>query len=133
MALSGTSYGEWSRVREVLKGDSDFEAFGDESERKEMWIPYCAELAEEVKEKSSGDKDRDKDKGGGKKDKDKSKGKAKRKGKADGAASKKRKRDDKKRKGGKRRRRSDSYSDDYSDDYSDSGDRRKRLKASKRR
>ena len=44
MAISGTSFADWSRVREVLRDDAGFDAVETEAEREAMWSEYCSEL-----------------------------------------------------------------------------------------
>ncbi len=97
MALSGTSYGEWASVREVLASNAGFELVPDEAEREAMWTKYCAELKAAAEAKGKRKKEKEKKR---KKEDDR---KAAKKGKGGKEA--------------KKRARSPSYSDSYT--YSD--------------
>jgi hypothetical protein len=150
MALSGTSYGEWRNVREVLSSHTAFEGVPSEAEREKMWGAYCEELREEEaeqlakkgrKEPARDEKERGKEKAkgeGGEKEKEAKKAKkgGKDREKERRAREKERERErakKKKGKGGKRRAPSGSYSyDSYSYD-SESDDRRRGKKSKKER
>lgn len=47
MALSGTSFSEWSKVRDILSSDPAFSQLEDEAEREELWNEFVRDLTAE--------------------------------------------------------------------------------------
>ena len=150
MALSGTSFSGWERVREVLQNEPSFTLIESEEERARLWSEYVMELEKASKGRAADKQGQPKqpaDEERGKPPKDNKEKKRERddKDKRSSGGDKERKASDKHKKedkGGKkgkeekgakkrnRRSRSESsYSDsDYSDSSESSYERRRRRK-----